>query len=241
MKRLTVLLFIALVGGLFVIAACGKSDSAPSPTVSNLSLSPATDWVKIKGTEHFSVTALYSTGASESVSPAWTSNNTGVATVDSAGLVTGVAAGQATVVATYQSKTAMRDIRVIPDYAGRWAGSWSVTSCATTGALPASWCNSVQGASLPATLQVLQTKDQVSAAWTLQESNGTAQGSIAGDGKLTLSGSSLQSGVTIEIVSWQTVTTDNQQMTGTFTLKWTPTGVNGSAQTVVVLQNFRKQ
>jgi hypothetical protein len=238
MKRLAVVLTLA---GLCWTPGCGKSDTSPSPTVSNLSLSPATDWVKIKGTERFTVTALYSTGASESVSPTWTSNNGGVATVDSGGLVTGVAAGQATIVATFQSKTAIRDLRVIPDYAGRWSGNWSVTSCTTSGALPSAWCNSIQNASLPATLQINQTKDQVSATWTLQESNGTAQGSVSSDGKLTLAGSNLQSGVTIEIVSWQTVTVDNQSMTGTFTLKWSPAGVAGSAQTVVVLQNFRKQ
>src|SRR5512143_3640705 len=79
-------------------AACGKSSpSTPAPTVSTLSLSPGTDWVKIKATEKFTATAVYTSGASEAVSPTWTSDNSAILTVDGSGTVTGVAAGQATV------------------------------------------------------------------------------------------------------------------------------------------------
>jgi hypothetical protein len=224
-------------------AACDKSSPAePTKTVSSLSMSPGTDWIRIKGTEKFNVSAQYSTGAAEAVTPAWTSDSTGVATVDASGTVTGIAAGQATITASYQGKSITRALRVIPDYAGRWAGSWAVTSCAVQGDFVANWCEPVRNGVFPATLDILQTKDVVSATWTLQEATGSAQGSIAADGKLSLTGSTpLQAGVRIEITLWQTVTFDNRTMTGSFTLKWTTSGKSGSAQTTANLQNFTKQ
>lgn len=222
-------------------AACDKSTpGTPSPTVSTLALSPGTDLVKIKASEKFSVTATYTSGASEGVSPTWTSDNQAVATVDAGGTVTGVAAGQATITASYQGKTATRAIRVVPDYAGRWAGTWAVTRCQVQGDFREDWCGGVQGA-FPATLDLLQSRDVVSGTWTLQEATGNVQGSIAGNGTLALTGSSLQSGVTIEIGAWQSATTDNRLMTGTFTLTWRVPGRSGSGQTDVEMRNFTKQ
>jgi hypothetical protein len=220
-------------------AACGKSSPAePSRTVSSLSMSPGTDWLKISGTEKFSVTAQYNTGVVEAVTPTWTSDNTSVATVDAAGTVTGIASGQATITAAFQGKSTTRGIRVIPDYAGRWAGNWTVANCTVQG-IPDSWCSPIRNGSFPATLVITQTKDVVSGTWTFQDATGTHPGTIATDGTLTLTGSTFQNGVTIEVSSWQTRTTDNRIMTGTFTLTWRPG--SGSAQTTITLQNFTKQ
>jgi hypothetical protein len=236
MRRLLLVLLAAV--PLFA-AACGKSSPAePSKTVSALSMSPGTDWLKISGTEKFTVTAQYSTGVLETVTPAWTSDATSVATVDASGTATGVAPGQATITATYQGKSVTRGIRVIPDYGGRWAGNWTVTSCTVQG-IPPSWCDPIQRSSFPATLDIAQSKDVVSGTWTFQEATGTHPGTIAMDGTLTLTGSTLQNGVSIEIASWQTKTTDNRTMAGTFTLTWRPPA--GSAQTMIELRNFTKQ
>ena len=236
MKRLLlVLLAVASAGA----AACEQSSPAePTRTVSNLSMSPGTDWLKINGTEKFSVTAQYSTGVVEAVTPTWTTDAASIAVVDASGTVTGLAPGQATIAASYQGKSISRGIRVIPDYGGQWAGNWTVTSCTVQG-LPTSWCDPIRNASFPATLVIAQSKDVVSGTWTLQEGTGTHSGTIALDGTLALTGTTLQNGVTIEISSWQTRTTDNRTMTGTFTLTWRP--ANGSAQTTITLQNFRKQ
>jgi hypothetical protein len=46
--------------------------------------------------------------------------------------------------------------------------------------------------------------------------------------------------LTITISSWDSVTTDNQTMTGTFTLTWTAAGVSGSARTGVSLRGFER-
>jgi hypothetical protein len=113
-----------------------------------------------------------------------------------------------------------------------------VTGCTVQG-IPDSWCGPIRNGSFPATLVITQSKDVVSATWTFQEATGTHPGTIANDGTLTLTGTTLQNGVSIEISSWQTKTTDNRAMTGTFTLTWRPAA--GSAQTTISLQNFTKQ
>lgn len=238
MKRAAIV--VAILACAFA-ASCGKTSETPSPTVSGLALSPATDLIKIKGTEKFSATATFTSGNSEVVTASWASDNQAIATVDATGTVTGVASGQAAITATFQGKSATRSIRIVPDYSGQWAGSWAVTSCGVQGDFPANWCDPVRGGTFPATLAIVQTRDVVSATWTFQESTGTHPGSIGADGRLTLTGSTLQNGVTVTISSWQTLTTDNKNMTGTFALTWTTAGRNGSAQTTIELRNFTKQ
>lgn len=230
----------AVVALVALAAACGDSNpQKPSRAVTTLTVAPATDMIKLKATETYSVSATFTTGATEQVSAAWTSDNQAVVTVTQAGQATGAGPGQATLTATYEGKTATRPLRVVPDYAGRWAGTWTVSNCQVTGNLGPQWCGGVQG-SHPATLELVQTRDAISGSWTLQEGNGTVQGSVAPSGALSLTGSSLQSGVTIEIGSWQTLSTDNQTMTGTFTLLWKISGQT-VAQTTVTLGNFTKQ
>ena len=237
--------FIGIVSIVLAIAgaACGNSTPAtPGPTVSSLAMSPGTDYLKLKGTEKFSVTATYSSGTTEAVNASWSSDNQSVATVDASGTVTGVGAGQATITATYQGKAATRGLRVIPDYSGNWIGSWGLVpnGCTVSGDFRPEWCLGVQG-SFPATMNLIQSRDYVSGTWTLQDGNGNVQGTVAPNGTLGLTGSSLQGGVRIEITSWQSTTTDNRAMAGTFTLRWTVDGRNGWAETRVEMRDFSKQ
>lgn len=238
MNRVALALFACLLA-----AACHKTPQAPSPTVSTLALSPATDLIRIKATERFSATATYTSGSVEAVTPSWASDNAAVATVDGTGTVTGMSSGQANITASFQGKTASRALRVVPDYVGTWAGTWTVTSCQVQGNFRPDWCAPLQGNSFPATLIInAQSRDVVSGGWTLQEANGTVQGTIATNGTLALTGSSLQNGVRIDISSWQTASPDNRSMTGTFTLTWTiPEKPGGSGVTQIALANFNKQ
>lgn len=240
-KVMNRLIGVAAVVACMGVVACGKSPATPAASVTALSLSPATDLIKLKATETFSATATYTTGASEAVSATWTSDNPSVAAVSAAGTVTGMGPGQAIITAAYQGQTVTRTVRVVPDYGGTWAGTWAVTSCQVQGGFRAAWCASVQNAALPATLTLIQTRDVLSGTWVLQESTGTVQGTIATSGVLGLTGSSLQSGVTITIKSWQSISTDNQSMTGTFALTWTIAGQAGSAETGVELRGFTKR
>lgn len=237
--RTKLLVALALLPGL---ASCGKGDAtsptSPAATVVELTISPTTDFLKLKGTERFVANARLSSGAIEAVVPTWRSDASAV-TVDGSGLATAAGIGTATITATYQDRSATRAIRVLPDYAGRWVGTFFVTSCQVEGGFRAEWCGPVLGASFPARLDIVQTRDVVSGTWTLQEdSTGTIVGTIAGSGELSLTGTVFQGGVSITISSWQSMTTENTTMTGRFTLTWAAPG--GSARTEVELRNFRR-
>lgn len=76
-----------------------------------------TQTVAVAATRQFTATATYTGGATRDVTAAanrgvWSSSDTTKATVDQGGLITGVAAGAATITCVYAGKTATRSITV---------------------------------------------------------------------------------------------------------------------------------
>jgi hypothetical protein len=74
-------------------------------------------------------TATLSDGTTQTVTPVWTIDDPRVASVDSAGRVTTVAPGAATVVATFEAQTARMPLRVTPNFNGVWSGSYRQVAC----------------------------------------------------------------------------------------------------------------
>lgn len=86
--------------------AC-KSSSSSTPTISGVVVSGNGSFTAKNATSQLTATANKSDGTSENVSnvATWASNNNGIATVTSAGLVTSVGNGTAQVTATYQGQS----------------------------------------------------------------------------------------------------------------------------------------
>ncbi len=82
------------------------SGGGTSIPVTSVSVSPTSATIIVGGTQQLTATVLPSNATNKTVS--WTSSNTAVATVNSSGVVTGVAAGSATITVTTQdgNKTA---------------------------------------------------------------------------------------------------------------------------------------
>ena len=114
--------FIAiLASSALLYAGCGGGDSSPTrpepstpaptptptptpppaPTVSTIEVTPNTAMIEVGGTQRFVASAKASDGAVISgVAFAWTSGNTAVVTINSAGVATGVSVGSTTIRAT---------------------------------------------------------------------------------------------------------------------------------------------
>jgi len=93
--------------------ACGNSTT--SATVAS-SLSVNGTAPVVGGTSQFKATATLADGSTQDVTSqaTWQSSDTAVATVSSAGVVTGVASGSVTVSAVYQTLSASDAIVLVP-------------------------------------------------------------------------------------------------------------------------------
>jgi hypothetical protein len=210
----------------------GGGPTGPTPTVTNVTLAPSTDFITIKAVQTFSATANFSDGSSRVVQATWGSDAPAVAAVD-AGRVTGVSPGLATIFADYEGQRGVRPLRVVPDYQGRWTGDWSITSCTDGGDLSGICSEYAVGDLFAITLVASQARDGVSGTIDFgDELPGAIAGSIRPDGHLTLNGTYA---VTIEdllfeltIANWDTISLDNQRMTGHLTLSARVAGLQGS-------------
>ena len=107
-------LITAGLGALALTSACTKdTPQPPSPTVNSVAVSGG-NTVTVGQTVQFSATANFSNSTTQNVTTTatWESSNTGAATVSSAGLATGVAAGSAEIRARFQNVTGTAPLAV---------------------------------------------------------------------------------------------------------------------------------
>jgi hypothetical protein len=85
-----------------LLTACGGSSSTTTPTLSSISVTPATLSVAVGVTDQFAATAVYSDGSKQDVtsSVTWSSSNSQVATINKAGLASSLSAGATTLSAS---------------------------------------------------------------------------------------------------------------------------------------------
>ena len=117
---------VSVLGLVAVGAGCsGKSPAGPSqstaPTITGLAIIGA-DAVLTSLSANYTVTATLTDGTTRSVTPAWTSSNPGVASVDGGGRLEGRIHGSTTLTATYEGRSASRNVQVVNNYSGTWDG-----------------------------------------------------------------------------------------------------------------------
>lgn len=124
----------------------------------------------------------------------------------------------------------------IPDYAGNWSGTYTITGCTQSGGVAlANICGSL-GSTPPYSFALTQSSRNVSGSFAL----GSIQfpstgGSIASDGSLALSATTNQNGI-IVIVNWA-LNMPASVITGTITQNWTSTTLSGSAAVAGSINN----
>src|SRR5262245_305818 len=124
---------------LLAASACGGnggSPSAPSPTATSVAVTfPSGGTIFIGAQAQLRATVTMSDGSTQdrTSSATWSSDAPAIATVATNGMVTAVAAGEATIAADVSVRGTIR-IRVFPEFAGTWVGSEVVTVCEESGA-----------------------------------------------------------------------------------------------------------
>lgn len=241
-------------GALVVLAACGGDDAGPGPgpgptrVPASLAILPATDFLKLRASEALTAVATMTNGTTETVTATWSSDNAGVASVDAAGRVTGAGSGQAAISAVYSGLTAVRPVRVVPDYHGRWSGDHSVANCVADGDwLKAGFCQEMlnQGPLFSLGLVLTQNRDAVTGTIDVGgDTPGAIEGPIRMNGDLAVGGTFVATvdGVSLEVTvsDWETRTSDNQRMTGRFRMTFRAVGLAGSGGADAELRVFNK-
>lgn len=189
-----------------------------------------------------------SDGSSQVVtaSATWTSSNPTVAFLSSStiGRLTGSAHGVTTLLATYQGRTAQKNVSSVNNYGGQWTGTYVLNKCDQSGVF-AGWCTNLGGvgAVLPFTLSLNQAlsndRTQVSGTLALGSLSGNISGNVTSDGRLVIGGSfNVTAGgiaFTIQIGGWDTHLTGSS-MAGGWASNLSAIGATGNAyqeQTIV--------
>ena len=186
-----ILLFFLSV--IVIFSSCKENPITPDTTVkvTGVSLSPTSDTINVAGTQQLTATASPSNATNKTVS--WSSSDSSKVTVDSSGIVTGVAAGSAIITVTTedQRKTATSAITVI-------AAIVPVTSVSIN---PTS-----------ATISVAGTQQLTATVSPSNATNKTVTWSSSDSSKVTVSSSGIVTGVAAGSATI-TVTTEDQHKT----------------------------
>lgn len=189
-----------------IVLGCGETSTNPTAPTAQIRALPPADAireVRISGDQWIwttsppiQMTARLITGSQPedffpmTVGMRWSVDPAGVVAVDQNGVATVVASGTAIVTARLADKVGSLPIRVLPNFAGVWTGTYRNTSCSGLTPDVRTCFNNTIGA-VGMTLTVTQINDQVSG--TLADLNSVRltplTGSVSTSGVLTLAGS----------------------------------------------------
>ena len=109
--------------GAALLAGCGSGDQGrdpilglPAATLASISVTPATASIAVGAPKKLTATAVYTDGSARDVTTAaaWTSASAAIASVNAAGVATGVSAGAAVISAAFEGKNGSATITVLP-------------------------------------------------------------------------------------------------------------------------------
>ena len=137
--------------------------TTPTATLTSIAVTPANQTITNGATQQFTATGTYSDGSTQNITSqaTWSSSNTGVATINSAGLATAVSAGSTSISATLSGVTGNTNLTVqpivpiitstsLPD--GTQYAVYSAAVSASGGTTPYTW--SILSGSLPTGLSL---------------------------------------------------------------------------------------
>jgi hypothetical protein len=245
---------VGLLVAILAAGACSKDtttptapgpSTAPAPTTASVAVGfPAGGTIFIGSTAQFEARETLTDGTTRVASSvSWGSDNPSVATVSSTGLVTAVAAGEATIFADAGLRGTML-IRVFPNFKGDWRGTEVVLQCQDSG-FWLGFCELVPvGATGAHDSTFTQTDASVSAR--IDEGNGTSAqmtGTITVGGELQLPTTSVlpaDPDVNAQVENWRSRSDKPSQMTGSYDYVLNAPGFGGSVRISLGLENVAR-
>jgi len=238
------------------LTACGSESSPTAPTTSTPAApaAPTVSALRIDGpaavrtglSSDYTATATLSNGTTQAVTPTWSSGNSGIATVDGNGRLTGQSHGQAALTATYQGGSATKNVSVVANFGGQWSGLYVMRGCDQNGVfLLVGYCQGIGGAGSigPIALSLTQggnDQSQLSGTISFGSITGNLTGNVTADARMVI-GATLNvvsSGVafTMTVGGWESRLSGPSGMTGRWADNLTATGIPGNAYTENELQ-----
>lgn len=250
----------ALVAGLLLAAACDTQEGPTEPTETTtplgVSLTHAADGTIFIGAEvQFQATVNLSDGSTEAAADVtWRSDAPAVATVSADGLVTAVAAGQATISAEIAGgRGGLLRIRVYPEFQGSWTGRGLAADCTPSGdSLWSTLCvgflhGDPEARRGEAMFELTQAEAEVGGVVDLGEERRleTTSGEISIDGTLRLTFEdttfSIEGAqVNVEVLSWETRADTPGRMTGGFRVAYSWPLLPGAAVVDVAFEEVTR-
>lgn len=167
----------------------GAAPTAPTSNIASIRIS-GPDTLFIGANATFTATATFPDGSTGPIACVWAADNAQLARVDPrGGTMTGLHSGDVTVACASERGRGERSVRVLPNYAGQWEGSYIVERCEDSQVPAASFCGSFpRERTLPLAARLTQDRDIVTGNFTLGtiEAQQTT-GLIGPDGSLRMS------------------------------------------------------
>ena len=191
----------------------------PSPTPTSLAIS-GPNTLRTGQTGNYTAVLTLSNGATQTVTPTWSSDAASVLTINSSGQADGLAHGSATVVGSAQGVSASTLVRVYQDYQGTWVGTHRIRVCDERGDF-AGICRFAEfrrGTVLPFQLRLTQTAGSASGSVLLGQISHTMNGTIFDSRRFVGAGSATYADDDITII----------ERIGTFDVLSNGTALSGS-------------
>lgn len=231
-----------LVGTAVWTMACGGSSNsplAPSAAGTITALALTANPPGVGSTISAEATIKLSTGSSYQVYSGFTSDTPSVATVTSAGVITGVSVGDATITVDYQGFKASKKIRVLPSYTGTFYGTYTLDTCRDTGGYTGgnSCASTLPTVPLGSVLQIavsnIQSADltTMSGQFLLGTLLGNSTGTVSPSGALTYAGSVASSSTwSMNFENFAGSSPSVGHISGRFDIVWTDTASTGTSR-----------
>jgi hypothetical protein len=173
----------------------------------------------------------------------WGSDAPGVATVSGSGLVSAVAAGEATIFADSGARGVLR-IRVFPRFSGSWTGTESIASCQATGDFGGVCGDPEFAVGTPYSHDSTFTQNDATVGAVLDGGSlgtATTTGTVSLGGELELLPTLFPANdATIELRNWRCRTDQPGRMTGTYLVVASAAGLQGSFTLEVRMLDVRR-